>query len=935
MILKRIFVPKWQHANPSIRYKAIADMEADQPLLLEIYHQEQDLAVRQLIIGKINELSILNKLLDKVVSADTEAELKTTLIERIVTVLTNLKNSAELKQYKDYFDNIKQEDIWKSVLLHATLSELRLQALNLVDDIEVLTQCVLHDEVSKVRLAALDKISDSTALKTILNKSRKKDKKVHRLSKEKLEKLESLAKRPQLIQQEAETICHLVTTIIKQGQWLAFADLEQRWHGVEAEVDAKTKAQYEQVCQQYHQAKQQHQQQQQSQQQQRQCCQSLEKLVLTANQSENIEEVRQQLQQRSDEWQMLPNKTVEYQQQFEHLYQTITTQLTRLSKSQQLLSQLQQLVVKGEQLLQQSPVLLKQLKSWQSQWQTIGHLELAPAQILKQRLLELDKNLNQRYQQQQQQQAEYQQQIQSELSQLQQCLERGNLTEVIKSQTKIQQYLKANDFSERYIKKIEDKLYHLQPQIRELQGWQKWGSLQVKQQLCEQMEALIGSEQHPEDIATAIKELRQQWKKLDQLGHNSNKALWDRFNQAGVNAYQPCQSYFEQRSQERHDNLIKRQQVCEKLEQFLATTNWAEVNWKQSYHFSQKIRKQWREIGPTDRKDKKRIEQRYRQSIDVLNQYLDRERERNLSFRKQLIQQIQDLESLELAQALQQVKHLQQQWETTVPARNSVENQLWRDFKESCDAVYDKKRAQNSEQQQQWQRNQQQKETLLQQLQQLSEVDDIQQMQSEYQQLQRQWSQIGELEKSAVKHLEQQYQQVCQRIEQHQSKLECKQQQQVIALLKAKANICTQIEVMAETRENNTESLTQLKQQWSAFDPLASSDLEQAIHQRYQQALNYLDSLLGFGDACKKNKSQLQMYCIQLEILAGLESPPEFQQQRMQYQVARLSSAMQHDQANTIEDSFVIQQQWYLTGPILTRDRDDLDQRFCHIIANL
>lgn len=71
-----------------------------------------------------------------------------------------------------------------------------------------------------------------------------------------------------------------------------------------------------------------------------------------------------------------------------------------------------------------------------------------------------------------------------------------------------------------------------------------------------------------------------------------------------------------------------------------------------------------------------------------------------------------------------------------------------------------------------------------------------------------------------------------------------------------------------------------------------------------------------------------------MEIAAGVDSPPECTQQRMEYQVARLSASLAGaaSKVDTLYDPRLLREQWCLTGALPTEVEEELDARFLHAL---
>jgi hypothetical protein len=86
------------------------------------------------------------------------------------------------------------------------------------------------------------------------------------------------------------------------------------------------------------------------------------------------------------------------------------------------------------------------------------------------------------------------------------------------------------------------------------------------------------------------------------------------------------------------------------------------------------------------------------------------------------------------------------------------------------------------------------------------------------------------------------------------------------------------------------------------------------------------------------NVEKKQHLCIRMEVAAGIESPPEFAQARMAYQVARLSESLHNRDAakatgNRLEEAFHIEQEWHLLGILSPAQEEGLEKRFQQALA--
>lgn len=89
-------------------------------------------------------------------------------------------------------------------------------------------------------------------------------------------------------------------------------------------------------------------------------------------------------------------------------------------------------------------------------------------------------------------------------------------------------------------------------------------------------------------------------------------------------------------------------------------------------------------------------------------------------------------------------------------------------------------------------------------------------------------------------------------------------------------------------------------------------------------------------ESLPRNLERRLQLCLQLEIAAGIDSPAEFAQARMQFQVSRLADAMHHklDESRSRQHQLRdLQLAWYQAGPVPLASQEDLEVRFERAIA--
>ncbi|KOR27709.1 hypothetical protein TI03_06305, partial [Achromatium sp. WMS1] len=104
-----------------------------------------------------------------------------------------------------------------------------------------------------------------------------------------------------------------------------------------------------------------------------------------------------------------------------------------------------------------------------------------------------------------------------------------------------------------------------------------------------------------------------------------------------------------------------------------------------------------------------------------------------------------------------------------------------------------------------------------------------------------------------------------------------------------------------------------------------------ALEKRFAEALaaaqdpKLQEELNSQREANGQQRSQL---CLKMEILSGVQSPPEAYQERLEFQVSRLSGRLSQGMEDTLDEAPDLERSWYACGPALVEQIEYLEQRF-------
>ncbi|MGD9903133.1 MAG: DUF349 domain-containing protein [Vicinamibacterales bacterium] len=237
----------------------------------------------------------------------------------------------------------------------------------------------------------------------------------------------------------------------------------------------------------------------------------------------------------------------------------------------------------------------------------------------------------------------------------------------------------------------------VQPRLDELRNaeeWKRWANVQVQEDLCAKMEALIAvADAEPEKAATEMRALQEKWKPVAAAPRSQAEGLWTRFKAAQGQVYEKCKDFFAQQAAERQDALKKKEALCDKAEALADSTDWV-----RTAEAMKALQAEWKAIGPVTRGREKAVWERFRKACDnfFTRRQADMKQRKqdwgeNLSRKEALIAEAEQLaQSTNWDQAAARLKALQVEWKTIGPVKKSKSDQVWERFRAACDQFFER-----------------------------------------------------------------------------------------------------------------------------------------------------------------------------------------------------------------------------------------------------
>lgn len=947
MILKRFFKPKWQHPNPQVRLQALQELTVgDTEIFAQMAQQDLDPQVRCAALKRISEIDVLKSR----VSQETDPQVRGFAEQQLRDVLTGQIADCPSVAARVAAIQSLDKELAEFIAVHGKEPELRSAMVERLQSQCLLSSVVLNDPAINVRLAALDRVDDPVHLEKITKQSRHRDKRVYRKAHERLEAFQAKQAR----HDNAKQLCVQLEQLVWDGEAgtsaARFAKLERAWQGLQPSADVELQARYKKARDCF---LDQRQDALNRRSQRLALCKQLEDFLTAWDSLEQLtpaleSELQTTLTRAQQDWLACANlndkEGKRLEARFNQLLQKAHEQERILRRNGERAGQHNKILQQAEELLQQSSEVLEaDIRALKQHWAALERPENKTLAASLQGDFDavLDK-LKLRLQRQVEHKDQELADLEKLLAELEKTLENGELQHAIALYDRTQHRLKHNiGLSRKQMKALEGRLHACHPRLAELRGWRRWGTDRAREQLCEAAEQLVNQSAAPLDIARQIKELRNAWKALDGTGGAAPRSLWKRFDRACERAYEPCQAYFDAQAQERQHNLKKKQALCERLEQIVANTDWNQVDWQWADRTYRELSKEGYKIGPVDRSDRKAIERRYHKALKNFDECLKNEREQELRRRKELIEHIRQLaKSDDLQAAVNGAKRAQAEWQPSVQASRREEQILWRQFRSVCDGIFAHRQSEQQAAEAEREENLTRKSTLCEEIENLASVgsDGIQHATRRVQEAQEAWRAIGPVNKSAYKAIEQRFEAACAQVKKRERVLRQEQMRAELETLRKKARLCQRLEenLMEADSHEDTGIVADTQLAWDTLAVLADK-LEQSIQARFDHVCRALggdnEASEQLHQAQAETLKQKQRLCLQIEVLAGLESPPEFEQARMEYQVARLSESLHSREiasspTKVREETRGIQTQWYLLPSLSPTQEKVFEKRF-------
>ena len=419
---------------------------------------------------------------------------------------------------------------------------------------------------------------------------------------------------------------------------------------------------------------------------------------------------------------------------------------------------------------------------------------------------------------------------------------------------------------------LERRIAPLHARYADMERWLHWSTHKRRAAICDELVALPDTGLHPDALATRVRELRDEWQRLDaaESGTTGTIALTRRFHALCHRALRPAKPYFERRDERRRAHTEAVHALLARADALTPGSN----EWKALAGLRLELAAALRQLDGVEPRERTALAKRIKHHIAGIAPRLEARARDVEAGKESIIARARALAEAPAQRDLpRSVRELQREWTALGNGRRGPDQRQWREFRAACDAVFGKLDAERKERDSVAASARAQALDVIGQIETLAEqdIDSPDAARQRLREIDARWSQLGNSERA----LDQRYRRA------HDS---------ITRLLKDAArtkrlhrySAALEKYRLLRAIETGAEEPAAVAPRWESLGPPAPEFA--ALDARYARA----------GDPSARAPSfdveTALDVLVRLEFLAGLDSPPSDRQRRMDHQVRRLSA---------------------------------------------
>lgn len=657
MNLARFFSrPRWQSNDADVRRDAVAkdDDDALKAALPQLAKDDPDAGVRLAALKRLADPALAQAL----ASDDRDEGVRKAASALWTDLLTG--THAQAPTLTERLRLLRGQDearLIEHIATRAPEVELRLAALARVTRPALLAERAIADGDTDLRSAALERIDDEAQLARIAERARKSDKRINREALERLERLRLARGDAQAVREHARRLCERLEAALRSGDNAEVEPVASAWQAIEAQVEPALRTRYD----------------------------AARELHALSSDPVRVAELRERARERE----RIAHEVaaLEHELALPSARAALEALETRFNALATRFAEGAAQDVDGPQIVDARRVhaiatRLHELALQPEATVAAPPPPAAPAADEQRRREQADALRRDR-----ENRDAALARLAQQLDTVEAALAAGHSADAHRAWTKLAEQRRA--LAGALPAALQARHAEAEAAHARLAEWQRWGDNQRRQQLCDEIAALPASGLHPDAIATRVKEAQAEWTKLDELEARPPQAgdgLSRRFRALCRAAIEPVRPYFDKRDELRKSH-------GERIEQLLARIATAADDEATAAHALLPLRREAAEalrgLDRVDPRARKAFAQKLKDALTRVDARVDAANASVQAAKAALIERAEALATLDdVRAAMNSARDLQKKWQAAGNGRRARDEAQWKAFRAAVDRVF-------------------------------------------------------------------------------------------------------------------------------------------------------------------------------------------------------------------------------------------------------
>ena len=333
-------------------------------------------------------------------------------------------------------------------------------------------------------------------------------------------------------------------------------------------------------------------------------------------------------------------------------------------------------------------------------------------------------------------------------------------------------------------------------------------NLAAKQQVIEDLKALVDTQEDVSSSFPAFREIQNRWREIGPVPAQNFRNLNDTYQFLVEKFYDMVKINRDLRDLDFKKNLEAKEAFCQEAERLAENENVVDA-----FRELQKLHEQWKEFGPVAKEFREEIWDRFKAATAVINKkyqaYFEGQKEKfaeNLQAKTALCEKVEAFAAQEIASSNEwnaiskQIEDIQKEWRSIGFASKKDNQKIYDRFRAACDAFYGRKRDFYSQYKDSMNENLDKKLAIIEKAEALKESKEWKKTTDLFIELQKEWKEIGAVPRKKSEQLWKRFRAACDAFFDAKAK-EGKADNEFYANLKAKRALIEEIQAFEGSDE--------------------------------------------------------------------------------------------------------------------------------------